>query len=101
MESNISRDQVQLEVLCALIKAHTVKHQTIWNRIGSALGLCKPRISVTAPNELVSESFALTAIIMDMRNVLGDLNVEDIAKRLQQEIENRRKRNKGVKVYGE
>lgn len=84
MESNISRDQVQLEVLCALIKAHTVKHQTIWNRIGSALGLCKPKVWVTEPGELAAKSFAITSLVMEVREFVKDKNMNEIIKKLEE-----------------
>ena len=41
--SNISRDHIAMEAMKILLSNSSQKEQTIFNKIGSFLGLCKPK----------------------------------------------------------
>jgi len=77
MESNISFDHVQLVILQELMKKKIAVSRTIWNRIGSTLGICKPCVRTYVDfGEIVSLSFATAEAIMGMRRIHADMQQE-------------------------
>lgn len=53
-ESNISRDHIAMEAMKILLQKHSVKQQSILNRIGASLGLCYPKVALHINTKIVS-----------------------------------------------
>lgn len=52
--SNISRDHIAMEAMKVLLSKSSIKQQTIFNRIGSSLGLCCPKVTLYINTKIVS-----------------------------------------------
>lgn len=52
--SNISRDHIAMEAMKVLLSKHSIKQQTILNRIGAYFGLCYPKVALHINTKVVS-----------------------------------------------
>lgn len=74
--SNISFDHVQLVIMQELLKKGIGCKQTVWNKIGSALGICKPKKKIYWNNgaDIIQASFSAAEMVMIARRTKKEID---------------------------